>query len=326
MTGDLFWREGERGRLQARLKNLALSEVRATPQPSPPAEAADAAPRELPGLDVVADSFSLRGKPLGKLELVAVNRGNLWQIDRFSIVSNDGGITGEGQWRMADGARSGSETQISFKLQSANVGKMLERLGYEDAVRRGNARLEGKIGWQGAPTSIDYPSLSGELTLAVASGQFNKLEPGVGRLLGVLSLQALPRRITLDFRDVFSDGFAFDSISGSMKVARGVIRTEDFRIRGPSAKVQMSGSTDLAAETQDLRVTVQPTLSESVALGAAIANPVVGVATLLAQKVFKDPIEKIFSYEYGVSGTWSDPQVAKLASAKAPGAPADIVR
>lgn len=325
MTGDLSWRDGERGRLRARLKNLALSEVRSTPQPI--AAAADVPPQELPGLDVMAESFSLRGKALGKLELVAVNRGNLWQIDRFSIVNNDGIVIGDGQWRMADGAWSGSETQIAFKLQSPNVGKLLERLGYEDAVRRGNARLEGKVGWHGAPTSIDYPSLSGDLALDVSTGQFNKLEPGVGRLLGVLSLQALPRRISLDFRDVFSDGFAFDSISGSMKVARGVIRTDDLGIRGPSAKVQMSGTTDLAAETQDLRVKVQPTLSEGVALGAAIANPVAGVATLLAQKVFKDPIEKFFAYEYGVSGTWSDPQVVKLAAARPlPSAPADIVR
>lgn len=325
MNGDLFWRDGERGRLQARLKNLALSEVRSTPQESAPA-AAEQAPQELPGLDVVAESFSLRGKQLGKLELVAVNRGNLWQIDRFSISSSDGSVSGEGQWHMADGARARSETQIAFTLQSANVGKMLERLGYGDAVRKGNARLEGKVSWQGAPTAIDYPSLSGELSLAASSGQFNKLEPGVGRLLGVLSLQALPRRVSLDFRDVFSDGFAFDSVSGSMKVAAGVIRTDDFGIRGPSAKVHMSGSTDLAAETQDLRVTVQPTLSEGVALGAAIANPVAGVATLLAQKVFKDPIERMFAYEYGVSGTWRDPQVVKLASARAPAAPADDTR
>lgn len=326
MTGDLSWREAERGRLRARLKTLALSEVKATPQAVPVPAAADAPPHELPGLDVVAENFSLRGKPLGKLELVAVNRGNLWQIDRFSIVNADGSVAGDGQWHMADGARAGSETQIAFKLQSANVGKMLERLGYGDAVRRGNTRFEGKVGWNGAPTSIDYPSLSGDLSLDVSSGQFNKLEPGVGRLLGVLSMQALPRRITLDFRDVFSDGFAFDSISGSMKVARGVIRTDDLGIRGPAARVHMSGSTDIAAETQDLRVKVQPTLSESVALGAAIANPVVGVATLLAQKVLKDPIEKIFSYEYGVSGTWRDPQVVKLAAAKSPATPADIVR
>jgi uncharacterized protein (TIGR02099 family) len=326
MNGDLFWRDGERGRLQARLRNLSLAEVRSTPTPNPPAEAVDTPPQELPGLDVVAESFSLRGKPLGKLELVAVNRGNLWQIDRFSIINGDGGVTGEGQWHMADGASRTSETQIAFKLQSPNVGKMLERLGYEDAVHRGNARLEGKLGWHGAPTSIDYPSLAGDLALDVASGRFNKLEPGVGRLLGVLSLQALPRRITLDFGDVFSDGFSFDSIAGTMKIAHGVIRTDDLGIRGPAAKVQMSGSTDLAAETQDLRVKVQPTLSEGVALGAAIANPVAGVATLLAQKVFKDPIEKLFAYEYGVSGTWRDPQVVKLAAARPPSVPADIVR
>lgn len=164
------------------------------------------------------------------------------------------------------------------------------------------------------------------MSVQVESGQFAQLDPGVGRLLGVLSLQALPRRITLDFRDVFSQGFAFDSISGSMKVTSGVLRTDDLSIRGPSAKVFMSGSTDLAAETQDLRVKVQPTLSESVALGAAIAGPVAGVATLLAQKVLKDPIEKLFSYEYGVSGTWKDPQVVKLADLRPQPAPAEIVR
>lgn len=327
MAGDLAWRASERGRLRARLKNLSLSEVRSTPEPLPARDAKhDESLQELPGLDVIADNFSLRGKQLGKLELVAVNRGNLWQVDHYSIVNPDGGVSGSGQWHMSDGPQHPSETEISFKLQSANAGKLLERFGYEDAVKRASTRLEGKLAWRGAPTGIDYPSLTGEMKLEASSGQFNKLEPGVGRLLGVLSLQSLPRRITLDFRDVFSDGFAFDSISGSMKVTSGVLRTDDLSIRGPSAKVFMSGSTDLAAETQDLRVKVQPTLSESVALGAAIAGPVAGVATLLAQKVLKDPIEKLFSYEYGVSGTWKDPQVVKLADLRQQPAPAEIVR
>lgn len=327
MTGDLAWRASERGRLRARLRNLSLAEVRSTPEPIPARDVKhDESLQELPGLDVIADNFSLRGKPLGKLELVAVNRGNLWQIDRYSIINPDGGVSGSGQWRMNEGPQQPSETEISFKLQSGNVGKLLERFGYEDAVKRATTRLEGKLAWRGAPTGLDYPSLTGEMKLDASSGQFNKLEPGVGRLLGVLSLQSLPRRITLDFRDVFSGGFAFDSISGSMKVSSGVLRTDDLSIRGPSAKVFMSGSTDLAAETQDLRVRVQPTLSESVALGAAIAGPVAGVATLLAQKVLKDPIEKLFSYEYGVTGTWQDPQVVKLAELQAQPTPAEIVR
>jgi uncharacterized protein YhdP len=94
--------------------------------------------------------------------------------------------------------------------------------------------------------------------------------------------------------------------------------SEDFRIRGPAARVSMKGEVDLARETQSLRVKVQPTLSESVAIGAAIANPVAGVATYLAQKVLRDPFEKMFAFEYDISGKWADPKVVKLGTEDRP--------
>jgi uncharacterized protein YhdP len=151
------------------------------------------------------------------------------------------------------------------------------------------------------------------------AGQFLKADPGVGRLLGVLSLQSLPRRITLDFRDVFSDGFAFDSINGDVQIAAGIMSTTDLRMVGPAATVDISGSVDIARETQQLRVRVLPALSTSISAGAAalfIANPLVGAAvgagTLLAQKVLKDPFEQLFSYEYAVTGGWSDPIVERV--------------
>ena len=148
--------------------------------------------------------------------------------------------------------------------------------------------------------------------------------PYVSCLLGVLSLQALPRRITLDFRDVFSEGFAFDRISGSISVTAGVLRTDDLEIRGPAARVRLKGAADVAAETQDLEVEVQPTLSESVAIGAAasLVNPVAGVVTYLAQKALRDPIEKLFAYNYTITGTWSDPEVARSFEAEPPAEPA----
>jgi uncharacterized protein YhdP len=117
---------------------------------------------------------------------------------------------------------------------------------------------------------------------------------------------------------VFSEGFAFDTISGSMKINRGTMLTEDLAIVGPAAKVFMTGSVDLAAETQALHVRVQPTLSDTVAIGVAlgpllgIMNPAAGVVTYLAQKMMRDPIEKLFTYEYEVVGNWSDPKVRKL--------------
>lgn len=319
-AGELDWRSAGSGALAARLRFLRIgaadAQSRASGTEAAEARIGDTPPRRLPALDVVAERFELRGMDLGRLEVLARNRGGLWELDRFAIANDDGRLSGSGQWLAAGRQR----TRMEFSFDTADVGRFSRRIGYPDVVRGGQAALSGELGWQGAPTAIDYASLAGRLQLEAGAGQFNKLEPGVGRLLGILSLQSLPRRITLDFRDVFSEGFAFDRISGSIDVTAGVMRTDDLEIRGPAARVRMSGTTDLVAETQDLRVIVQPTLSESIAIGAAagLLNPAVGVVTYLAQKVLSDPIEKLFAFEYAVTGSWVDPQVAKRGNVELP--------
>ena len=313
-SGDIVWRDQGRGRLQARFRQLALGNGArdgAADAPRPDEERLS----ELPGLDISADSFVLRGKQLGRLDLKAANRGDTWRLEQFSIANPDGTLSGNGVWR--PGAKE--ETRLSFKFDVGNVEKMLARLGYPEAVQRGKGVLDGELAWRGPPTALHIPSLGGKMRVQVENGQFAQLEPGVGRLLGVLSLQALPRRITLDFRDVFSQGFAFDRISGSIQMNNGVLRTDDLEIFGPAARVFMSGEADAARETQNLRVRVQPTLSESIAVGSAIAttgmiHPAVGLAAYLVQKALRDPVEKLFSFEYAVTGGWSDPKVEKLAA------------
>lgn len=323
VLGELDWRDAGAGALRARLERLSLGggeEGGGEDGNEPVSKSASAherdetPPRQLPALDVVAERFLLRGKELGRLELFARNRAGVWQLERFGLSSADGQLKGSGEWR----TRGQQSTRLDFSLQVADIGRFSRRLGYDDVVRGGKATLGGQVRWQGAPTRIDYPSLAGRMDLAAEAGQFNKLEPGVGRLLGILSLQSLPRRITLDFRDVFSEGFAFDGISGSIDVADGVMHTEDLSIRGPAARVRMRGTADVEAETQDLRVAVQPTLSESVAIGAAasLLNPVAGVLTYLAQKALSDPIEKLFAYEYEIRGTWDDPEVRRPGAGK----------
>lgn len=130
VTGEFSWKADERGRLRARLKQLTLNETR--PGHSLVAEEPL---RELPGLDIVADNFTLRGRKLGKLELAATNEGNAWKMDRLAISSPDGTLVSDGLWR-------GGGTQLNFKLDVADIGRMLERLGYADAVKRGTAKLE----------------------------------------------------------------------------------------------------------------------------------------------------------------------------------------
>jgi uncharacterized protein YhdP len=146
------------------------------------------------------------------------------------------------------------------------------------------------------------------------SGQFLEIEPGLGKLIGLMSLQSLPKRITLDFRDVFSKGFQFDRITTAAQLERGVARLKDFRMRGSAADVEMRGEVDLTKETQDLRVRVVPSLAlgDSAAVGLAIVNPVAGIAAAIAQRLLKNPLGQIFSFDYSVTGPWSDPKVAKI--------------
>ncbi len=308
-AGVVDWLQAGEGSVHARFSHVLLGK-----STEDSGESIDFKPPEsLPALDVVVERFGLRGLELGRLDVQAFNRGGLWHLNRLTLGSPDGVLAGSGLWW----AQVPAKTELDFSLESPDVGALLKRLGYADAVQGGLATLAGKVAWQGAPTDVDVASMKGALKLTAEKGQFRKLEPGVGRLLGVLSLQSLPRRISLDFRDVFSEGFAFDSISGSIDIDQGVLRTDPLEIRGPAAKVLMSGSASVPNETQNLHVTVQPTLSETVAVGAALGaiNPVAGVVTYLVQKALQDPLEKVFSFEYDITGTWTEPVVTKTSSA-----------
>ena len=319
--GEFDWRDAGNGMLKARLQRLALGAEHGEDAAAEPAAVEETLPDEvpsrLPALDIVAERFSLRGLDLGKLNVQARNSGGVWYLDAVSVENPDGRLSGSGQWRQ--GGRA--QTELDFRLETRRAAQLASRLGYGEVLRGGSAVLAGRLSWRGGPTRIDYPSLGGTMLLEAEDGQFRKLDPGMGRLLGVLSLQSLPRRLTLDFRDIFSEGFAFDRISGSIQASAGVLRTEDLSIRGPSARIQMSGSADLERETQDLRVTVQPTLTESVAIGAAagLINPVAGVVAYVAQKALSDPIEKFFAFRYAITGAWADPRVEKLSSVAGPG-------
>lgn len=329
VSGYLTWREGatanQQGRLMARLARLSIPQQAASEVSSLLASA----PRELPGLDIVAENFELRGKKLGRIELVADNgRGAArreWRVQKLALVNDDATLEASGAWVPEVGnsaANANTRTMaLNFTLIAGNAGKLLERLGINDTLKPGTgASLKGDVRWRGSPFDIDYASLSGTLSLDAERGQFLKADPGIAKLLSVLSLQALPRRMTLDFRDVFSEGFAYDSIRASASIENGIAHTKDFNMRGVAATVLIEGSVDLARETQNLHVLVLPQINAATGslAYALLANPVVGLATFLAQAILRDPLSKVFSFEYNVSGSWTEPNIAKVVRQAAP--------
>lgn len=320
-SGYVTWTEPRRGRglgrVSARLASLVIPES-AEPEVAGLLEGKGDT-EQLPALDVVAENFVLFGKEFGRLELVASNargaEGREWRISKLILANPDGELNATGKWSGRAGA---SRSSLDYSLAVHDAGKLLERFGFGNVLRGGKGRMEGDVSWSGAPFALDIPSLSGTIRLDVERGQFLKVDAasqGAAKLLGVLSLQSLPRRLTLDFRDVFSEGFAFDGVQAAATISQGVARTDNFKMRGVSATVLIDGSADIAREDQDLHVVVIPEINAgaaSVVYGLAV-NPAVGVGTFLAQLFLREPLMKAFTFEYQVTGPWKEPVVTRLA-------------
>jgi len=321
LNGEVVWQPhgfGDTGKVSAQLRNLYWQADSAPAQLAPrtatnalnQAQAAPPAPHELPALEVSIDDLQFKGKKIGHLDLTGHPDGQDWRLRRLRITNPDGSVTGDGIWR---GEQGDTQTEVNLMLEISDAGKILARSGYPDTVKNGSGKLTAKLSWDGEPAAFSFTALNGTLKLDTGKGQFLKMDPGMGKLLSILSLQALPKRIALDFTDVFSAGFEFDNINGNATLKRGLIETQDLHIDGSSAKVTMKGSVNLNNETQDLRVEVLPTLGQSVSLLSAFAaGPVVGIGTLIISKVLGNPLDKLMSFEYNISGTWQDPSVIKL--------------
>jgi uncharacterized protein YhdP len=155
--------------------------------------------------------------------------------------------------------------------------------------------------------------MSGQFNVNIEGGQFLKADPGIAKLLGVLNLQALPRRLTLDFRDVFSEGFAFDFVRGDVTIEQGLARTNNLQMKGVNAAVLMEGSANIARETQDLRVVIVPEINTgTAALIASVINPAIGLGSFLAQMFLSRPLTEANTQEFHIDGAWGDPRITKV--------------
>jgi uncharacterized protein (TIGR02099 family) len=316
------------GRIFARLQRLSLGQSSV----SDVENILDGQPASIPALDIVVNDLELRGKKLGRIEVDAVNRvantdgsSGEWRLNKFNVIMPEAVLTATGNWVAinAQGPAAGPRLQrpvverrrtvMNFRFDIADSGLLLKRFGMADVVRRGKGKMEGSVAWAGSPLGLDYPSMSGQFNVNVESGQFLKADPGLAKLLGVLSLQSLPRRLTLDFRDVFSEGFAFDFVRGDVSISQGVASTNNLQMKGVNAAVLMEGSADIAKETQDLKVVVIPEINAGTAsLIAAVINPAIGLGTFLAQYFLRRPLMEAATQQFHIDGSWADPKVTRV--------------
>jgi uncharacterized protein YhdP len=325
LSGYVEYREStanNAGRVYARLARLTVAPSTAVQVETILGEQ----PHSIPALDIVVDDMDLRGKKLGRVEIEAVNQRRDtprevvrdWRLNTFNVILPEATFSASGNWAAnttpaTSKASEPRRTVMNYKLDISDAGALLGRFGMKDVVRQGQGRLEGQVSWSGSPLTLDYPSLGGQFNVNIETGQFLKADPGLAKLLGVLSLQSLPRRLALDFRDVFTEGFAFDFVRGDVKIDRGIATTNNLQMKGVNAAVLMEGHANIAKETQDLKVVVVPEINVGTAsLVASVINPVIGLTTFLSQALLRRPLIEAATQEFHIDGAWTDPKIVRV--------------
>ncbi len=325
LAGDLSWQPGatsnDGGQLKAR---FAKAEIPVAVGHALVGQLSTPSGRHMPAIDVTVDDFVVRGHKLGQLAVAARNIDEegvpVWQVDKFDLRNPAAHLAATGNWRTAPrlgadvAADTPRRTAIDFKLDITDAGALLDQLGLPRTVKAGAGSLAGRIGWRGEPTAIDYPTLWGHMAVDLRHGQILKVDPGVAKLLGVLSLQSLQRVLTLNFRDVIGEGLPFQRVTGTGRISNGIASTDDFRIVTAPARAELSGTVDLAGETQDLHVAVTPTLNAgSAVIAATIVNPLLGLGAFVANLALSQSIAHAFATQYAITGSWSHPHVERVA-------------
>jgi uncharacterized protein YhdP len=178
-------------------------------------------------------------------------------------------------------------------------------------------QIEGA--WPGSPAQFGLPRIDGSLQAKVGRGRILDVDPGAGRLLGLVSLQAIPRRLALDFSDFFRSGMSFDSIEGRFELRSGDAFTTDLVVRGPSADIAVTGRTGLSARDYDQELQVTPKVGGVLpVVGALAAGPVGIAAGLMAQGVLKSPLDQMARARYRVTGPWDKPRIDLIARERGP--------
>ena len=273
-------------------------------------------PKSFPGFDMTCRSLRFGDIDLGETNLVASQTDTGLALETLNFSQDNFNLQGSGDWQLDSGIH---RSRINLNVQGETLGGLLKSFGYEVANIDGGVTSIGiAAAWEGMPFEFTLDKLKGSFDLNVEKGRFLDIEPGGGRLFGLLSLQTLPRRISLDFNDLFRKGFTFDSIDGVFELDHGNAYTNSLSMAGPSARISISGRTGLADKDYDQHVTVTPALSNSIPIASALFGPAgigVGAVIYLGQKMFKsipEKVDKILSREYSITGNWEQPVIERI--------------
>lgn len=278
----------------------------------------DLSPDNLPALSVYVADFEVDDTVFGQLQANARVTDNGWSLDQLML--SGGALTGRiaADWQVQ---RDITTAGASARLKGRGLAQLIRTFGFAAPVSADKTRIDARLSIAPNVAGLDLLHLNGNVDLAMDDGSLLSVEPGPGRLLGLFNLYVLPRRLTLNFRDVVDKGLAFDKARAKFLIRNGQAFSKNAMVVTPSSNIEITGRVGLATRDYDERVSIQPKLGSGVAIASAVlGGPAVGAAVFAVQKLLEKPLSDISAVSYRLKGSWDDPQIIEP---HAEGRPAD---
>jgi uncharacterized protein (TIGR02099 family) len=277
-------------------------------------------PHGIPAINFHAADLTLGERQFGDVRATLLKLDDGVSLQQLTVTGASFNVSAQGEWRGKDAGLG----RIVGTLNSTDVGSTLKQLGYADVIQAKTGRMEFDLNWVGAPTADALSEATGHVQMALDKGQIVGLKPGAGRVLGIASIAALPRRLALDFSDLTDKGLAFDTIRGDFDLREGSAYTDNVLVKGPAAEIGLIGRVGLKNKDYDQTAVITGNLGSSpLPLAGFVGGPVVGAAVLLFTQVFKQPLKGLARGYYRITGNWDNPIVERIKSADAAAATAE---
>ncbi|KRG69057.1 YhdP family protein [Pseudoxanthomonas dokdonensis] len=267
-------------------------------------------PADVPPLALDIQELKFNDLALGQTHLRSRALADGMQLEQLQMRAPGQDIDLSGSWR---GIGANADTRLQAHIDSRDYGALFAGIGYPGQLGGGEGIVKLDLHWPGSPAAFQLAALDGTANIALRDGHLLELEPGAGRVLGLLSVAEVRRRLTLDFSDFFSKGFAFNKVDGSVQLGDGNARSDHLVVDGPAAEIRIGGVTDLRNERFDQTIEVLPKSGNVLtAVGAVAAGPIGAAVGAVANAVLRKPLSEIGAKTYRVTGPWKNPQVETM--------------
>ena len=274
----------------------------------------DVRPDRWPSFDARIASLRFEKLDLGAVRAVGRRTGDGIEIEELAVDAPDLQVRGKGSWLSVEDGPPVS--RLEARLNSRDLSRLLATAGLdEETVAGGTVEIRFDLAWPGSPLDPSLAKAEGIIEMDAEDGNLPRVRMGpIGRLFGLVSLEGLPRVLTLDLSHVVGKGFAYDRITARTRFEDGSARIRELAVKGPSAEIEVRGGIDLVARRYDQEITVIPRLSRSGALLPVWATvwPYLAANFLLEKVVGKPILDRVFSLRYRLHGPLDDPEVERI--------------